>query len=142
MFRFAKTHPDAILPRRGREGDAGFDLYAAESVLIESGRRALVDCGVAIEIPADCYARVAPRSGVAVKHGIQVGAGVVDSTYRGTIKALLFNHDTDSFQICPGDRVAQLIFEKIYTPSSVEEVSFEELTQTVRGDGGFGSSGK
>lgn len=142
MFRFAKTRPDAILPRRGRDGDAGFDLFACEGATIQGGARALIDCGVALQIPEDCYARVAPRSGLAVKNGIQVGAGVVDSTYRGSIRVLLFNHGTEPFHVSAGDRIAQILFERIYYPKSIEEVSYDELTDTVRGDGGFGSSGK
>lgn len=142
MFRFAKTNPDAVLPKQGREGDAGFDLTACENAIIEPNTRALVDTGIALEIPADCYGRVAPRSGLAVKHGIQVGAGVVDSTYRGSIRALLFNHGSEAFHISKGDRIAQIIFERIYIPSNIEEVSYEQLTETVRADGGFGSSGK
>jgi dUTP pyrophosphatase len=141
MFRFAKTHPAATLPSRGRPGDAGFDLFACEDATLEPGTRRLVDCGVAIEIPADCYGRVAPRSGLAVKHGIQVGAGVVDATYRGSIRALLFNHGDAPFSIRAGDRIAQLVFEMIYTPIKIEEVPYEALSDTVRGDGGFGSSG-
>lgn len=142
MFRFAKTNENAILPKQGREGDAGFDLFACEDAIIEPSQRALVDAGVAIEIPQDCYGRVAPRSGLAVKHGIQVGAGVVDSTYRGSIRVLLFNHSSEPFHVSKGDRIAQLIFEKIYVPANIAEVSYEELSATVRGDGGFGSSGK
>ena len=144
MFRFAKTREDAIIPTRGRKGDAGFDLHACDEVTIAPGERALVDVGIAIEIPEDCYGRVAPRSGLSVKHGVQVGAGVVDSTYRGTIKVLLFNHGQEPFHVGKDDRIAQLIFERIYTPGyeSIEVVSYENLTTTVRGDGGFGSSGK
>lgn len=144
MFRFAKTNPEATLPKRGRSGDAGFDLSSCEDVTIEPNTRALVDTGVALEIPADCYGRVAPRSGLAVKNGIQVGAGVVDSTYRGSVRALLFNHGSEPFKISKGDRIAQIIFEKIYMPSEtdIEEVTYEELSETVRADGGFGSSGK
>lgn len=144
MFRFAKTNPEATLPKRGRPGDAGFDLSSCEDVTIEPNTRALVDTGVALEIPFDCYGRVAPRSGLAVKHGIQVGAGVVDSTYRGSIRALLFNHGSEPFHISKGDRIAQIIFERIYMPSdsNIEEVTYEELSETMRADGGFGSSGK
>jgi dUTP pyrophosphatase len=140
MFSFAKTRNDAILPRRGRDGDAGLDLHACDACVIQPGERALVDAGVALQIPEDCYGRVAPRSGLAVKHGIQVGAGVVDSTYRGSIHVLLFNHGSEPFSVQQGDRIAQIIFEKIYSPQ-FHEVSLAHLDPTVRGKGGFGSSG-
>jgi dUTP pyrophosphatase len=89
-------------------------------------------------VPKDCYARIAPRSGLAFKYGIQVGAGVVDSDYTGEIKVLQFNHGAYDFTIKAGDRIAQLIFERIFT-NELEEV--EELVKTERGAGGFGSTG-
>lgn len=142
MFRIAKTHEKAVIPRRGRPGDAGMDLYSCEALRILPGDRALIDIGVVIEIPGDCYARIAPRSGLAVKHGIQVGAGVVDSTYRGNIKVLLFNLGHDTFEVNVGDRIAQIVFEKIYSCASFTEVvDAGYLSNTIRGDGGFGSSG-
>lgn len=98
-----------------------------------------VPTGISITVPIYCYARIAPRSGLTFKYGIQVGAGVIDSDYTGEIKVILFNHGENDFIIKTGDRIAQLIFEKIVT-NELQEV--EELVQTDRGSGGFGSTGK
>lgn len=141
MFRVSKLTSDAVIPQRANIGDAGYDLVASEDIVIGPNERSLVSTGISIEIPNDCYARVAPRSGLAVKKGIQVGAGVVDSSYRGEVKVLLFNHGNNIFEIKKGDRIAQMIFEKIYTPSQLVEVPYEELSNSSRGDGGFGSTG-
>ena len=140
MFKFAKVNPDAVVPARAEPGAAGYDLSACEDKAIQSGTWGKVDTGIAVAFPADCYARVAPRSGLAFKHGIQVGAGVVDSSYRGTIQVILFNHGKNDFMVKKGDRIAQLIFERIYTPE-LEEVTYEQLGETERGEGGFGSTG-
>jgi dUTP pyrophosphatase len=99
-----------------------------------------VDTGIVLEFPNTVYARVAPRSGLAYKKGIQVGAGVVDSDYRDSIKVILFNHGPENFEIQVGDRIGQVIFEKIELPI-LEEVDFLELTNTKRNTGGFGSTG-
>jgi dUTP pyrophosphatase len=82
--------------------------------------------------------RIAPRSGLAAKHSIQTGAGVIDADYRGQVKVLLFNHGENDFEVKEGDRIAQLVLERIYTP---EVVAVEELEESVRGAGGFGSTG-
>ena len=142
MFKVAKLHENAVVPTRATATDAGMDLYAVESVSVPPHGQALVDTGIAIQIPTDCYARVAPRSGLAVKHGISVGAGVVDSGYRGPIKVVLFNHKDADFQVNIGDRIAQIIFERIYTPETLQEVPYEDLCATERGTGGFGSTGQ
>ena len=89
-------------------------------------------------IPEGHYGRVAPRSGLAVKNFIDVGAGVIDCDYRGALGVVLFNHSADDFHIKPGDRIAQLIIEKISTPDVVE---VDDLDETARGAGGFGSTG-
>lgn len=97
-----------------------------------------MELDISIAVPAGTYGRVAPRSGLASKHGIDTGAGVIDADYRGPVKVLLFNFGEKEFEINEGDRVAQLIVERIYTP---EVVVVEELEETVRGAGGFGSTG-
>ncbi|KAH8914328.1 dUTP diphosphatase, partial [Atractiella rhizophila] len=107
-------------------------------VEIAAGARHLVKTGMAIAVPSGCYGRVAPRSGLAVKHGITTGAGVVDEDYRGEVRVLLFNLSAQSFSIKRGDRIAQLVLERIYTPEVVE---VQELSETVRGEDGFGSTG-
>lgn len=140
MFKFAKVVHDAIIPTKGSPGAAGFDLHAAKENVIYAGERGLVKTGIALQIPDDCYARVAPRSGLTFKHGINVGAGVIDCDYRAEIGVILFNHSKNDFIVNEGDRIAQLIFEKIYT-SVPEEVEYCELSDTKRGVGGFGSTG-
>lgn len=140
LFRFAKVALNAITPARAEPGAAGYDLSACEDKTIPSGTWGKVDTGIAVEFPCDCYGRVAPRSGLAFKKGVQVGAGVIDSSYRGTIQVILFNHGSEELVITAGDRIAQLIFERIYTPD-LTEVSYEQLGETQRGEGGFGSTG-
>ena len=140
MLRVKKLSESAVLPIRGSSGAAGYDLTSTESHVILPGHRAVVGTGLAIEVPEGTYGRVAPRSGLAVKSGIQVGAGVVDSDYRGEVKVVLFNQDhTNTYIVNPGYRIAQLILEKIECPA-VEEIK-DELDITERGDGGFGSTG-
>lgn len=128
------------VPVRGSVGAAGADLFAAENVVILPHERALVptDISIAFDDPG-YYARIAPRSGLAIKNFIGVGAGVVDSDYRGPISVVLFNHGGDYFHVNRGDRIAQLIFERISQP--VFQV-VDELPTTERGSGGFGSTGK
>ena len=140
MFMFAKMNDDAIIPSKGSPGAAGFDLHALKGTVIPAGDRGLVKTGIALQIPIDCYARVAPRSGLTFKYGINVGAGVIDCDYRSEIGVILFNHSKDDFVVKQGDRVAQLIFEKIYT-CVPKEVYYCELSDTQRGVGGFGSTG-
>ncbi len=101
----------------------------------------MIQTGVVLQIPGDCYARIAPRSGLALKHGIDVLAGVVDSNYRNTIQVILQNHGQQAFKVKVGDRIAQLIFERIYLPETIEQVLIDELSETTRGENGLGSSG-
>ena len=130
---------NATAPERKSVSAAGYDLFSSVDTSIPARGMGKVDTGISISIPEDCYARVAPRSGLTWNHGIDVGAGVVDSDYRGEIKAILFNHSDVPFKVKKGDRIAQLILEKIYT-IPVEVV--DSLEQTERGAGGFGSTGK
>ena len=113
-------------------------MYSTDKIIIPSTHRALVGTSVAILMPNGVYGRVAPRSGLAVKHGIQVGAGVIDPDYTGEVMVVLFNHGDKDFVVNKGDRIAQLILEKCDTPK-VEEIGF--LEETDRGSGGFGSTG-
>jgi dUTP pyrophosphatase len=125
-------------PTKGSEFAAGYDLYCNEKGRIGIGRRQLISTGICVAIPPGHYGRIAPRSGLAVKMGIDVSAGVVDEDYRGEIKILLVNNGMETFVFLKGDRIAQLIIEKISTPP-VEVV--EELPDSKRGEGGFGSTG-
>jgi deoxyuridine 5'-triphosphate nucleotidohydrolase len=128
----------AMLPVRMSATSAGFDLTAAESVVVSKGGRALVSTGLAMRAPPGTYIRIAPRSGLAVKKGIHVGAGVVDEDYRGEVKVLLFNLGEEDFGVEPGDRIAQAIVEVILQPRlRVVEV----LDDSARGCNGFGSTG-
>ena len=138
MFKVKLLSPDAKVPTRATEFSAGLDLSSIEDTIVPANKWIAIPTGISIQIPKDCYARIAPRSGLAFKYGIQVGAGVVDSDYLGEIKVILFNHGSSDFEVKKGDRIAQLIFEKIYNECFIE---VEELDDTVRGDGGFGSTG-
>ena len=135
---FKRLHAEARLPSRGSERAAGLDLRAVERVTLAPGGRAAVRTGLAVAIPAGFYGRVAPRSGLAVRHGIDVLAGVIDADYRGEILCALVNHGPEPFEIEPGARIAQLIIETIATP---EPAWAEDLEETTRGAGGFGSTG-
>ncbi|ORY44705.1 dUTP diphosphatase [Rhizoclosmatium globosum] len=126
------------LPARGSVGAAGYDLFSAKDMVIPAGNRAIVPTDISIAVPLGTYGRVAPRSGLAVKHFLDVGAGVIDSDYRGAVGVVMFNFGTADFEVKEGDRIAQLILEKI----AVAEIAHvQELDDTVRGEGGFGSTG-
>src|SRR5210317_1339907 len=133
-----RLNEHATLPARGSPLAAGYDLSSSEDVSIPKGTRGLVGTGIAFTVPHETYGRIAPRSGLAVKKGIQVGAGVIDRDYTGEVKVVLFNHGDEDFEVKKGDRIAQLILERCETPE-VEEI--ETLEQTDRGSGGFGSTG-
>jgi dUTP pyrophosphatase len=148
----------AKTPTRGSPHAAGYDLYAAKEATVPRRGKVLVDLDISIAVPAGAYGRIAPRSGLASKHSIDTGAGVIDADYRGPVKVLLFNFSDEDFVVAVGERVAQLIVERvspddllihqypmavakvhqIYTP---EIVVVEQLDETVRGAGGFGSTG-
>lgn len=139
MLRIKKVHDNAVLPKRANTSDAGYDLSSVDSLVIPPQSTALVSTGIAMAVPPGTYGRVAPRSGLAAKHSIGVGAGVVDSGFRGEVKVVLFNHDKErSFAVHAGDRIAQLILECIQTP---EVEVCDDLDETARGSGGFGSTG-
>jgi dUTP pyrophosphatase len=129
---------NAVVPTRGTEWSAGYDLSSAEAMTIAPGARTVVATDLSIACPAGTYGRVAPRSGLTVKKGIHVGAGVIDADYRGPVGVVLFNLGQADFVIKQGDRIAQLVLEKVMMVP-VKEV--EELDDTVRGNGGFGSTG-
>ena len=110
---------EAKLPTRGSDDAAGYDLYSCEKMILEPGTRKLVNTGISITTPSTrMYARIAPCSGLSVK-GLDIGAGVVDSDYRGPIKALLINNSNIPFQVNVGDRMAQLILERIENPECI-----------------------
>lgn len=128
----------AKLPVLGSANAAGYDLHALSGATVPARGKVLVSTGLAFAIPVGNYGRIAPRSGLAAKHSIDVGAGVIDADYRGEVKVLLFNLSDTDFAINEGDRIAQMIIEK-YTPTDLVEM--DELEETNRGAGGFGSTG-
>ncbi|KAL2161443.1 hypothetical protein VTH06DRAFT_8004 [Thermothelomyces fergusii] len=134
-----KLSDKARLPTRGSPFAAGYDLYAARPTTVPARGKVLVDTDLSMSLPLGTYGRIAPRSGLAAKHFIDTGAGVIDADYRGHVRVLLFNHGEADYEVREGDRVAQLIVERIYTPPVVE---VEELDESVRGEGGFGSTGR
>lgn len=128
----------ATLPKRESTGAAGYDLTSASNMIIKGHDKGIVQTDIAIKVPPGTYGRIAPRSGLAAKHFIDVGAGVIDEDYRGNVGVVLFNHSEKDFKVNRGDRVAQLIIEVIQTP---EVVNVQRIDGTARGDGGFGSTG-
>ncbi|XP_054095589.2 deoxyuridine 5'-triphosphate nucleotidohydrolase, mitochondrial isoform X1 [Callithrix jacchus] len=169
QLRFARLSEHATAPTRGSARAAGYDLYSAYDYTIPPMEKALVKTDIQIALPSGCYGRVAPRSGLAAKHFIDVGgllevhsrpclpvnhlwaaeqqrllpvsssAGVIDEDYRGNVGVVLFNFGKEKFEVKKGDRIAQLICERIFYPE-IEEV--QALDDTKRGSGGFGSTGK
>ena len=132
------TTGEAKIPTRANESDAGYDLYSTQRGIIPAKERKVVKTGIAIEIPPGYYGRVAPRSGLAVKKGIDVLAGVIDSGYRGEIGVVLQNLSDEDFYFSEGESIAQLILEQCNTISWVD---VDELKDSERSDGGFGSTG-
>ena len=133
-----KVSGDGALPQYATAGAAGADLRAAADVVLEPGARAAVPTGIRLEIPPGHVGLIWPRSGLAVRHGIDTLAGVVDSDYRGEVAVVLVNHGAEAVRIAAGDRVAQILVQK------VERARFEAaeaLEATARADGGFGSTG-
>ena len=133
-----KLHADAVVPSRGSEGAAGYDLASVVDIVVPSMGRVAVSTGLSIRVPEGTYGRIAPRSGLAYKYGIDVLAGVIDEDYRGEVKVILYNTSERDFIIKKGDRIAQLVLEKIVTPDVALVL---ELEDTSRGAGGFGSTG-
>ena len=141
-----RLDPDLPMPARAHDGDAGVDLYSAVDVDIAPGRRALVPTGIAVAIPYGMVGLVHPRSGLAMRVGLSIvnSPGTIDAGYRGELKVALINTDPDeSITVRRGDRIAQLLVQRVELPELVEVTSFDEagLAGTSRGDGGHGSSG-
>ena len=154
--KYSQISKEGGKPFQANISDAGYDLFSTEYITIEPFQRRLISTGIKIEIPEGFYGRIAPRSGLACKKGIDVMAGVIDSGYRGEIKVLLINLNFEGYNlkpnafeamfgsankidIKPGDRIAQLIIEKCY---KVDWKEMNTLENSKRGQGGFGSSGQ
>ncbi|MBO5868449.1 MAG: dUTP diphosphatase [Oscillospiraceae bacterium] len=143
FIRVKKVSPNATLPTYGSTGAAGADLYAClqEDAVIKPGETVRIPTGIALEVPAGCAGLIYARSSLGTKRGLAPAnkVGVVDSDYRGEISVLLYNHGNETQTIHHGERVAQFLITPVLTPAYVEA---EELTDTERGAGGFGSTGK
>ena len=137
-LKFKQLDPRAVLPTRGSTYSAGLDLYCIEELRIEPHMRVAAHTGLGVAIPEGFYGRVAPRSGLAAKHGLDVLSGVIDADYRGEIICLLYNSGTEPLVLLAGSKMCQLIIEQIIAPTPVWA---EELEVTARGAGGFGSTG-
>jgi dUTP pyrophosphatase len=141
-LRVVRLDVRATLPSRAHADDAGLDLCAIEDARLGPGQRASIATGIAIEIDPGHAALILPRSGLAVRHGISVvnAPGLIDAGYRGELRVLLLNNDpAETFTVHPGDRIAQLVVIAISTEDPIEVT---ELTDSARGVGGFGSSGR
>ncbi|HET6570870.1 MAG TPA: dUTP diphosphatase [Solirubrobacterales bacterium] len=141
-LRVAKLNDQAVVPSRAHAGDAGLDLYACEAAHLGPGERWSVGTGVAVEIPEGYAGMVLPRSGIARDHGIALvnSPGLIDAGYRGELRVLLLNTDpAELFRVEPGERIAQLVVVPVGLPEPLE---VEALSESSRGDGGFGSSGR
>ena len=141
-LRFQRLAQNAAAPTRAHDDDAAYDLYASEALTIAPGERADVGTGLAVAIPPAHAGLVLPRSGLAARHGITLvnAPGLIDPGYRGELRVLLLNTDTqEPFEITPGDRIAQLL---IVATVRAHLTEVEELDETLRGLGGFGSSGR
>ena len=139
-MRVKKLVPEAVIPTYAHPGDAGLDLYSVENCVVEPHCARLVRTGIAIELPANTEAQIRPRSGLALKHQITVlnAPGTIDAGYRGEIGVILMNHGGRTFVIERGMKIAQLVIKPVLR---VEIEETEELSETKRGSGGFGSTG-
>ena len=142
-IRVKKLHPNAILPTYGTEEAAGADLYACldAPVTIEPGKTGWIGTGIAMEVPKGCAGLIYARSGMACKKGLAPAnkVGVIDSDYRGPITVVLFNHGSEPVTVTHGERIAQMVITPVITPAYVQT---DDLSDTDRGQGGFGSTGK
>lgn len=139
-IKVKKIREEAIIPVYAHDGDAGMDLFSAEKYLLKPMERCLVATGVRVEIPYGYELQVRPRSGLALKKGISMpnSPGTIDSGYRGELGVIMINYGNEDFEINPGDRIAQIILNKV---ENIEIEEAEELEESSRGEGGFGSTG-
>lgn len=140
ILKVKKLREDAMLPKYAKEGDAGADIFAVEPIIVPANGRALVKTGIAIELEHNSEAQVRGRSGLALKNGITVlnSPGTIDEQYRGEVGVILFNTTDEPFEVNKYDRIAQLVVKPV-TQAHIIEV--DELTETSRGENGFGSTG-
>ncbi len=139
-IKIQKINKDAVIPHYVHKGDAGMDLYSVEDVVLRAGERLLIGTGLKFEIPMGFELQVRPKSGLAANFGVTVlnTPGTVDCGYRGEVKVILYNSSKDDYQVKKGEKIAQAVIAR-YEEVDIEEV--EELSETSRGEGGFGSTG-
>ena len=139
--KYILTHQNAKVPEKAHDDDAGFDLFAVEESILRPQEFACIPTGLCIELPGGMEAQIRPRSGLAAKHGVTVlnTPGTIDAGYRGEVKIILINHGKENFSISPGMRIAQMVIKPIYDVDFTETAVLEE---SVRSEGGFGSSGR
>jgi dUTP pyrophosphatase len=135
---FKRLDPRAVLPTRGSAKSAGLDIYAIDDLIIPPRERYLARTGLAVAIPEGYYGRIAPRSGLAANKGLDVLAGVIDADYRGEIGCLLYNTSDEPIHLPAPSKICQLILEKIISPDAIW---VDDINNTKRGSGGFGSTG-
>ncbi len=140
IVRFKKLDDRAVIPTRAKAGDAGYDVCALDEITLAPGQHSVVPTGIALELPDGVEVQVRPRSGLAAKHAISLvnAPGTIDSGYRGDIGIILINLGKDPFTVEEGMRIAQLVFNEYLAPE-LEEV--DELSQSDRGEGSYGSTG-
>lgn len=138
-LKVKKTHPDAKLPQYATAGDAGMDLFASEAITLNPGEFIGVSTGVAMEIPDGFVGLIWDKSGLSIKNGLKQMGGVIDSSYRGEVKVGMVNLSDKKFTFEKGHKVAQMLIQKV---EHVDIEEAEELSDTERGTGGFGSTGK
>ena len=140
-LKFKKINPDAIIPAYAHPSDAGMDIRSVEDLTIPAGKRALVHTGLVMALPPMYEAQVRPRSGLALKHGITVlnTPGTIDAGYRGEVGVILANFGDEDFKVSKGDKIAQVVIAPVTQPDEIVEI--EEIDETDRGAGGFGSTG-
>ncbi|MCD8502513.1 MAG: dUTP diphosphatase [Bacillaceae bacterium] len=139
-IKIKRIHADAKLPLQANTGDAGMDLYSIDNAMIPSGEAKLIRTGLQIELPQGTEAQIRPRSGLALKHSVTVlnSPGTIDEGYRGEIGVILMNHGKEPFVVKKSMRIAQMVIQ--FVPS-IQVTEVNELSETIRGSSGFGSSG-
>ncbi len=137
-IKIKKVQQNSIIPKYAREGDAGMDLFSCEDSVINPGERKLINTGLSIELPQGFVSLIWDKSGLAAKKGITTLGGVIEHTYRGEYGVILLNTSNETHEVKSGEKIAQLLIQPIVT-AEIEEA--EELSETVRGSGGFGSTG-
>ena len=140
QVKVKKITNDAKIPKIEHEGDAGFDIYSNEETTILPMERKLIGTGISISVPKGFEAQVRPKSGLAINHGLTLlnTPGTIDAGYRGEVKVIIMNLGKEEYKIEKGKKIAQVVFNKIEEPELIE---VEELDESQRGEGGFGSTG-